>query len=464
MRLFSIVSVAFVGLTSLSGVLGQVKVRRGMHTSCNNHITFKGLHLGETHTCITAASLDPKLLKNFCKSKITNIGSGKWLKRKKKGRFFCPLICKQECKETIIDKSIITCSVDSQPTVCSSPVSSISCDVLHKKVNTCAAIVAHDSSKSCIYDPNNCGNNVKGCNADGIQDCRFCDFGSYEACQYGAYAKEYACPCDFNTADKTFDEVLGIPVQVDCTKFYASLDKIQEQGCLLNTAAFKPFIENPGTIPNSNCPPRLHQLFMSYGVSKGYQKTMTKNSNGTIWPKPSPNKTCERLALGQEYGFGDAGELTTIEITAKTMAMRMLKPATYNFSDLIANCCDIQCTVSYTKDCSNCEKCYDYGESSIDNPTTWINHAGLERTPYQYQVPSATQPQLASTSGQQTERVMKEMHGKDQLCISAKFSFAPLKILYGSNKTEGDKRFIPLEQRAGLLNPKLADYNAFRFF
>jgi len=73
---------------------------------------------------------------------------------------------------------------------------------------------------------------------------------------------------------------------------------------------------------------------------------------------------------------------------------------------------------------------------------------------------SATQPQLASTNGQGAEHVMKGMHDKGQSCLSAKFSFAPLKILYESNRMEGDKIFILLEQRVGLLNPTLADYNA----
>ena len=83
-----------------------------------------------------------------------------------------------------------------------------------------------------------------------------------------------------------------------------------------------------------------------------------------------------------------------------------------NFSDLIVNCCDIQCIVSYAKIYSKCERCYDYGESSIDNLKTWKTHSHIERTQYQYQVPLATQPQLASTNGQRIERVMKGMHRK----------------------------------------------------
>ena len=55
---------------------------------------------------------------------------------------------------------------------------------------------------------------------------------------------------------------------------------------------------------------------------------------------------------------------------------------------------------------------------------------------------------------------MKGVHGEGQSCLSAKFSFAPLKILYDSSKMEGDKNFIPLEQRVRFLSPKLADYNA----
>jgi len=53
---------------------------------------------------------------------------------------------------------------------------------------------------------------------------------------------------------------------------------------------------------------------------------------------------------------------------------------------------------------------------------------------------------------------MKGMHGKGQSCLGAKFSFGPLKKLY-NNTVEGDIDFIPLEQRVGLLDPKLADLN-----
>jgi len=292
------------------------------------------------------------------------------------------------CDEPIIDKDIIACDYNSRPTVCSSPVSSINCDLLLENVNTCTALVANKPGESCIYDPNNCSNNktALGCNAGGYNDCRYCGFSPYKDCQYGDYATEYACPCDFSKSN-TLDDVLAIPVQINCTKFYASLDKIQNQGCPLTTTAFKLFAKNPGTLPNQKCPPRVHQLLMSYGADKGFQSVTTRNSKDEVWPKLKSNQTCELLALGQESSFGDAGEIATIEITAKTMAMRMLKPATYTFSEPLLNCCDIQCDINYTEHCTNCDRCEDTASYTIENYLTWKNHSNMTKVPYQYQVP-----------------------------------------------------------------------------
>ena len=121
-----------------------------------------------------------------------------------------------------------------------------------------------------------------------------------------------------------------------CAKFYDNLKLIQEAGCTLDAPSFDPFITNPVTAPNPKCPPRLHQLYISYGADKRFGTQTATNSKGVSFP----NAQCSKH-LGREMGFGVAGELATIEITAKTMAMRMLKPATFRADNGILNCCEV---------------------------------------------------------------------------------------------------------------------------
>ena len=125
---------------------------------------------------------------------------------------------------------------------------------------------------------------------------------------------------------------------------------------------------------------------------------------------------CHALALGQEINVFDAGEISTITLTAKTMAARMLRPATESGAGII-NC------VEFIGNVSNKDRCGDYSAMSIENPRTWTNSsneplngaAGLYPGLYEYEIPSATRPRATSQNGKGNTRVGKGMHGKGQL-------------------------------------------------
>ena len=118
-----------------------------------------------------------------------------------------------------------------------------------------------------VYDPNNCGTpgaEVVGCKfgdasiAEG--NCRACgpSTGSvaYESCAFGFYADYYE-PKDGQPKSErnqrkitqTISDMLGLPVQVDCDKYYKTLEGFQvgpsESGvdnigdCFLDSKSFK---------------------------------------------------------------------------------------------------------------------------------------------------------------------------------------------------------------------------------
>ena len=372
-----------------------------------------------------------------------------------------------------IDRSIITCTDNDyrvgHATVCSSPVAKTSCVALHQEVvKPCLSLKAKTPGQYATYDPMSCpsvGPAKVGCNAGGIKSCRYCGYKEgdleYTSCSGDTTDSELGKLKELRKLEElrelkkkgiTLDDVLGLPVAVDCAKFYDDLKLIQEAGCTLDAPSFDPFIANPATAPNPKCPPRLHQLYMSYGADKRFGTQTATNSKGVSFP----NAQCSKH-LGREMGFGVAGELATIEITAKTMAMRMLKPATFRADQGILNCCEV------VEDHFDCTPCANVSTNSIGNPRTKTLQPGAALTPpltYEYQVPAAMQPQLSSYQGQRTSRVMKGMHGKGQTCLGAKFSFGPLRELYDANKQESESGFIPYAMRVGLLDPKLAKSGA----
>lgn len=382
-----------------------------------------------------------------------------------------------------IDKNVLTCSLDSQPTFCAATDATIGCSTLVDRMNQCTALVPANSNQYAVYDPKNCdpaqasrgwAAPIVGCNAGGLPNCRFCGFGAYQPCAYGFYEPFYEpgnnqqLPNERNSVQTTSD-VLGIPVQVDCGIYYAKLQDIVNAGCRLDAAAFEYYADNPAAPPMPDCPPVFQQLFLSNALNRNYQISTTTNSYGETFPKfglgvgknptllPSTEfpTRCLSLALGQETNMGDAGEISSFELTAKTMASRMLRPALFEFSEGIVNCCKIDFTdPAAVPDCSRCN---DYAANTISNPHTYINSTNQTREYYQYPVPSATRPQESSYVGQRSRRVAKGMHGKGQSCLAAKFSFGPLKALYRKNLKVGDSAYIPEGWRVGLLDPALAN-------
>ena len=128
------------------------------------------------------------------------------------------------------------------------------------------------------------------------------------------------------------------------------------------------------------------------------------------------NEKCESLALGQEINIFDAGEIATFALTAKTMAARMLRPATFAGAG-ISNCVEVQ------GENTDATRCGDYSGGTVENPDTYVNSSDRSKFPlsygnffpgiYEQQVPSAARP-LETTAGTATKRVAKQMHGKGQ--------------------------------------------------
>ena len=322
-----------------------------------------------------------------------------------------------------------------------------------------------------VYDPNNCGTpgaEVIGCKFGGASiaegNCRACgpSTGSvaYESCAFGFYADYYEPALgdgqpksekNQRTNTQTISDMLGVPVQVDCDKYYKILEGFQvgpsETGldiygdCFLDSDSFEiPFFTQnfPGKVgrPILECPPQLAADFSAYGGNARYQKKTTVNNMGVTYPKvddpdlavgPVParlpvsefDKKCEALALGQEINIFDAGEISTFALTAKTMAARMLRPATFNGAG-ISNCVGITQGLSGSSPIYDTSRCGDYAADTVENPATYTNSselpvskAGFFPGVYEQQVPSASRP-LETSNTPATKRVAKQMHGKGQ--------------------------------------------------
>ena len=370
-------------------------------------------------------------------------------------------------KTNPIDKTILTCDAKSQPTFCASPDASIDCQTLTDKMNLC---IGQQTSEApyVVYDPNNCGTpgaEVIGCKFGGASiaegNCRACgpSTGSvaYESCAFGFYADYYepkggqprSEKNQRSTNDQTISDMLGVPVQVDCDKYYKILEGFQvgpsETGvdifgdCFLDSESFEIpyFTQNfPGKVgrPILECPPQLAADFSANGGNARYQKKTTVNNMGVTYPKvddpalavgPVPTRLpvsefdekCEALALGQEINIFDAGEISTFALTAKTMAARMLRPAYWPGNGII-NCVEMQQGQSPSIDRS---RCGDYAANTVENPATYTNSSelpvnnagGFFPGVYEYQVPSASRP-LETSDTLATQRVGKQMHGKGQ--------------------------------------------------
>lgn len=123
--------------------------------------------------------------------------------------------------------------------------------------------------------------------------------------------------------------------------------------------------------------------------------------------------------MGQEVNIFDDGEISTFTLTAKKMALRMLRPATFSIEAGVSNCVNIS-FVSPEESNSDAEPCKPYSASTIDNPSTWID-ATDDVLPgqdiegqYVYHVPSAARQETTLAVGQRTQRVAKQMQGKGQ--------------------------------------------------
>jgi len=394
-----------------------------------------------------------------------------------------------------IDKTILSCSVRSQPTLCSAPEASINCTALTSKMNECVGL-SDVSAPYVIYDPNNCGDGVSadpmvGCDFGGKQHCRRCGFGVYKPCATGFYESYYE-PGDGQdgrnerVGNQTISYMLGIPVRVDCDRYYETLESFQSSGsdaignCFLDSPSFEYgyFSKNftNETNPIKGCPPQLGADFSAYGNNARYQEKTTVNDKGVTYPQvdipalavgPVPvlipesefKDKCQSLALGQEINIFDAGEISSMALTARTMGERMLRPAVWSGNDLI-NCVEVVGPDVHTT------RCGDYSAATIENPTSYTNTSNEPLSVdnmfpglYDYQIPSAARPRATSQNGmgRNNKRVAKGMHGKGQTCIYGSFSFAPLKDLYAQNLGIGDFGYIPEDRRVGLLNPMLAN-------
>jgi hypothetical protein len=386
-----------------------------------------------------------------------------------------------------------------------------------------------------VFDPVNCGAfgrqgglvPVFGCDpqqdleeslsddssvANGL--CRICGNDSeegYEGCAFGLYEKYYDIPESLKAkslpelkdqANQYPEElevtmVLGIPVPVNCDKYYRRLNELRQfafnvradgeeltGNCAFNKETFDipPFIENfPGIgNPIAECPPHFVADYIATWINANYQFKTTKNRNGDVFPKPEfiekfpslavqakPSlidlnnfqKKCDALALGQEVNIFDAGEVATFAITSKTLGERILRPAVYAI-DGASNCAQIS-----KGSLPEFEQCTFIDANQIQNARTWVNGSESEgfaltaegRTTgeYTYHDPSASRPQTTNTNGQRTRRIGKQMHGKGHGCIYAEMNFKPLKEIYLANYKEGDDLFIPKSRRVGLLDERL---------
>jgi hypothetical protein len=368
-----------------------------------------------------------------------------------------------------LDKSILTCSDKSIPTFCQAPDASIDCSMLLSKMNACTSLA--DPTKPdefVVYDPNNCGDGgtdpIAGCGDVGKKFCRVCGLGNEPTifpCATGFYTAYYE-PSGGQSKDKaneragvqTIDDMLALPVRINCDVYYTILNGFQKDSftsqsfgpqalgyCALDAASFEFNIIDDnfsdGTaISVQNCPPQLIADYAANWLNANYQTATTRNSKGEKFPKPGfPDlavgeipallppidfdEKCTGLALGQEVNIFDAGEISTFTLTAKKMAERMLRPATFGIDTGISNCVNISFVTPEDSN-SDTTLCKAYSASTIDNPLTWTD-ATDDVLPgeniqgqYVYHVPSAARPETTLAIGQRTQRVAKQMHGKGQ--------------------------------------------------
>lgn len=400
-----------------------------------------------------------------------------------------------------IDKTILTCSVKSQPTFCQAPEATFNCFELTNQMNQCTALAnSFPADEFVVFDPFNCGDGIEildNCNEGGIQFCRKCgNKAGLDPCATGFY-KDYYEPfngqpkanANQRKGEQTIANMLGIPVRVDCDKYYATLNRFQLESlafkdfgvCFLDSKSFEIgfFTQNFGGgategIPITECPPQFSGDFPAYGNNARYQLSQTTNNIGETFPKkiiPGLEvgrvpallpvnefaEKCEGLALGQEVNIFDAGEISVFTLTAKTMAERMLRPAVYGGASIM-NCVDI------VGDTKNFERCGDFSADTIDNPVTYTNTSAEPKNGvggffpgiYEQQVPSAARIYEGSAKTSNGGRVAKQMHGKGQTCIHATLSLEPLKENY-ANVQQGQFGFIPEERRVGFLHPSLVN-------
>jgi hypothetical protein len=368
-----------------------------------------------------------------------------------------------------LDKSILTCSDKSIPTFCQSPDASIDCNMLRAKMNECIALAdPARPAEFVVYDPNNCGDGgtaaISGCGDGSGGFCRTCGRGNEPAilpCATGFYSEYYEPrneqekeEANERSVEQTISDMLAVPVRIDCDKYYAILEGFQNGSsngqdingvalgfCALDAESFEFNVinENFGNgrgVPIQNCPPQFAADYAANWLNANYQTITTTNSRGETFPKPGfpelavgeipallpaaqYKDKCNGLALGQEVNIFDAGEISTFALTAKTMAERMLRPATFGIDAGLSNCVNVS-FVSETESNEDAERCKAYSASTIDNPFTWENATDNVlpdnniQGEYVYHVPSAARPETTLEIGQRTQRVAKQMHGKGQ--------------------------------------------------